>query len=47
MALRIQRILLEEPRRHGEHAYPHEGCDALVGEFDVLTIPTVQLAVDP
>jgi proteasome lid subunit RPN8/RPN11 len=34
MALRIQKTLLEQLRKHGEETYPHECCGVLVGEFD-------------
>ena len=34
MVLRIQKMLLEGLRQHGEETYPHECCGALVGNFD-------------
>ena len=33
MAIRIQRTLLEQLRRHGEEAYPQECCGILLGLF--------------
>jgi len=45
MALRIQKILLDQLRSHGEQTYPHECCGVLVGEFDEAANKTVQTVV--
>jgi len=45
MALRIQKILLDQLRKHGEQTYPHECCGVLVGDFDDAGNKTVKSVV--
>ena len=45
MALRIQKMLFEQLRLHGEETYPHECCGVLVGEFDEAGGRTVRSVV--
>jgi proteasome lid subunit RPN8/RPN11 len=34
MALKVQKLILEQLRQHGEETYPHECCGVLLGEVD-------------
>jgi len=45
MALRIQKDLLDQLRKHGEQTYPHECCGVLVGDFDDAGSKTVRRVV--
>jgi proteasome lid subunit RPN8/RPN11 len=45
MTLKITRTLLDQLRRSGEAAYPHECCGVLVGEFDEASGKLVKSAI--
>jgi proteasome lid subunit RPN8/RPN11 len=46
MTLKITRTLLDQLRRSGEAAYPHECCGVLVGEFDETGGKTVKTVTE-